>query len=104
MGKGAMSNTSLYTIIWVLTRQALPGFHTLTGANITGHRTQGKRKHTYFKTFLKHILDLTSYGYFNTNMAGITSFYFHQNKKHLKRLRVLVSISFIAQYIVTAIN
>jgi len=29
--------------------------------------------------FLKHILDHTFYGYFNTYMAGITSFYFHEN-------------------------
>ena len=56
-------------------RQTLPGFHALTGANITGHRTQGKRKRTYFKMILKHILDLTFYGYFNTYVAGITSFF-----------------------------
>ena len=39
---------------WVLTRQAaLPRFHTLVGADINGHRTQGKRIPTYFKMFLK---------------------------------------------------
>ena len=39
---------------WVLTRQAaLPGFHTLIGADINGHGTQGKLKPTYFKMFLK---------------------------------------------------
>ena len=39
---------------WVLTRQAaLPGFHTLIGADINGHGTQGKLNPTYFKMFLK---------------------------------------------------
>jgi len=68
-----LSNSSLSTMLWVLTREALPRFHALTGANITGHRTQGKRKPTYFKMFLKHILDLTFYGYFNSYMAFLFS-------------------------------
>ena len=38
-----------------------------------------KENPNYFNMFLKHILDLTFYGYFNTYMSGITSFYFHQN-------------------------
>ena len=75
----ALSNSSLSTMLWVLIRQTLPGFHALTGANITGYRTQGKRKRIYFKMILKHILDLTFYGYLNTYMAGITSFYCYQN-------------------------
>ena len=46
---------------WVLTRQAaLRGFHTLIGADINGHRTQGNRKLTYFKMFLKVSDDMIS--------------------------------------------
>ena len=42
------------SLAWVLTRQAaLPGFHTLIGADINGHGTQGKLKPTFFKMFLK---------------------------------------------------
>ena len=37
----ALSNSSLSTMPWVLTRQtALPGFQTLIGADINGHRTK----------------------------------------------------------------
>jgi len=57
----AVSNSSLSTMPWVLTRQAaLPGFHTLIGAYINGHRTQGKWKHTYFNMFLKVSDDVIS--------------------------------------------
>ena len=41
MGTGAKPVKLQSTMPWVLTRQAaLPGFHTLIGADIKGHRTQ----------------------------------------------------------------
>ena len=55
---------------------------------------------------IKHILDLTFYGYFNTYMTGITLFNFIQYNGyigfiiHRKRLQVHVSIQFIANDIV----
>ena len=58
IGTGAKLNSSLSVMLWVMTSQAaLPGFHALTGADITAHRENEN---------LKHILDLTFYGYFNT--------------------------------------
>ena len=57
----ALSNSSLSTMPWVLTRQAaLPGFQTLIGAYINGHRTQEIRKPTYFNMFLKVSDDVIS--------------------------------------------
>ena len=57
----ALSNSSLSMMSCVLTRQAaLSAFHTLIGADINEHRTEGKRKPTYFKMFLKVSDDVIS--------------------------------------------
>ena len=59
------------------------------------------------KCVIKHILDLTFYGYLNTYMAGITLFFSSKKWLHwirhtsnqIKQLRVQVSILLIAKYL-----